>query len=239
MTYIAQEGDKFRTVSGGDVEFWDYAGETPDGEILIRRTVEDNAEYVRHLEPTKDELERTSTDWRCLDDPTEFEAIVHMPRLTGDGGPNIGDICTRVVRGTSLMYRIRDFEQYGELRIAQLTLIPDVLGFHPYDQVSYIPGEGWQWRDGQTVMFTNGKTDELARKATRLDTLHQELLAKYLHYEALAYLAPANSVGAVVRDELAEQLFVAQTGLRREQEPIKFQEFAEVLHEEYLASIQQ
>lgn len=170
------------------------------------------------------------------------------PQLLLGKGPHIGDATSRVINGVSLLYRVHRVEtnEFGHSYVT-LTLLPDVLGHPPYEDVARDPSTGkCTWSNGEPVVFTSGQNNELALKATRLDTLHKVLRAKYFHYEAMAEKpvvtnsdAGSRIIARAIRDEYAEQLFLLETGLRYDQAAEKYEEFYEALHDEFLASQEQ
>jgi hypothetical protein len=236
--------DKFRTVSDGVAEYWYYVGTNEEGEILIRTEV-DGTEYTRRLEPTRDELERTATDWRCVDDPDGFDEITHLPYKGTPEPPFPGDITSRAINGVSLLYRVSDVKPRNGYKIAHLTLVGDVLGYQPTSQVIYTEGNGWQWDDNAEAHFTSGAADELALKASRMDATHQMLRSNYFYCEEVLAAPDVMSRGKdkvftiaqAAREAYAKQLFLVETGLLPEQaDDGKFEEFYEALHQEFLAS---
>ena len=167
----------------------------------------------------------------------EAETPTHV--VTGMG-PHTGDLTTRVIGDVSLLYRVRRVEPRNGYKVARLSLVCDVLGFQPTADVYFTPGGGWQWNDSQEpVHFTCGNTNELALKASRLDSLRKILRANYFHFEAMAHSTPPeDTTGDAIRDEYAKQLFHIETGLLPERAEEKYEEFYEALHDEYLASIE-
>lgn len=234
-------GDKFRTLTHDDVEeMWTFNGFDPDDGTYIVSQDREGQTYTRRFGPTG--IGWSASGWRCEDDNEEFKQITYLPAPSLHQGPEVGDATSRVINGASLLYRVKDIKHInGEHPFTDVTLAlaGNVLGYRPEAHAYMSPANGkYVWDDDmQTeVVFTSGRNNDLARAATRLTTLRQTLRAKYFHYEAMAYLAPSNSTGAVVRDEYAELLFLVETGLRYDQDPERYEEFCEALHEEYMAS---
>lgn len=147
--------------------------------------------------------------------------------------PQVGDFTSRVVNGTSLLYRVRSIE-YGTY--AALDLIDGPGGCNLTEHVC-LTTIGWEWPDGAKVTFTSGSGTWQALAATRLTTLREVLRNKYFHYAAMAEQTPPEDTTADgIRDEYAEQLFLTETGLRYDQDVERFEEFYDTLHDEFLAS---
>lgn len=240
-------GDEFHTVNdGGTQEIWRIVSDR-DGEYLAMQLI-DNVEITRRFA-----RDRRGT-WVCIDDP-DFTEITHKPVpplgiVVGVGvGPHTGDLTVRVVNGVSLLYRVRRVQPRNGYKVAELLLINGPQGYAKTTQVFWTPEFGdWQWNDSkEKVHFTSGSSDETALKASRLDTLRETLRSKYFYYEAMAHTPAANGVrteanatAMAIRDEIAEALFLVETGLRPDQawDAAQFPEFYEALHDEYLDSIE-
>lgn len=241
-------GDEFHTVNdGGAQEIWRIQSDRHGEYFAIQMF--DDVEIVRRFARDR------RGNWVCIDDPDGFTGIIHKPVpplgiVLGTGlGPKTGDLTTRVVNGVSLLYRVRRVQPRNGYKVTELLLINGPIGHQPTTQVFWTPESGcWQWNDSkEKVEFTSGSADETALKASRLDTLRRTLRAKYMHYEAMAHTPAANGVrteanatASAIRDEIAEALFLVESGLRPDQtwDETQFPEFQEALHDEYLASIE-
>lgn len=234
-------GDEFHTVNdGGTQEIWRIQSER-NGELFAIQLFDD-VEITRRFA-----RDRRGT-WVCIDDP-DFTEITHKPvpplGIVMGTGPHTGDLTTRVVQGRSLLFRVLRIETRDRYKVAILTWInAPASATDTQTQVYWTPEMGeWRWNDAEEkVVFTSGTANEVALKATRLDALRKTLRAKYFHYEAMAHSTPPEFTTAdAIRDEIAEALFLIETGLRPDQtwDTQQFSEFYEGLHDEYLASIEQ
>lgn len=247
FAFIPQVGDELHTVGhDGAVEVWKIQL-LHDGHEYVASQLINRQEYTRRFRVS-------GAEWTCVDDPDEFAKIdympVSMPGVFAAKGPHAGDFTTRVLNGASLLYRVQRIQPRNGYATAILSLVGESHGYQLSQQACYTPESGWTWNDSkEPVEFTRWRADEVALKATRLEALRKTLRAKYFHYEAEA-IAPAAAMGqtrgeaarvaSAICDEIAEELFFIETGLRPDQtwDETQFAEFHEALHDEYLASIE-
>lgn len=233
-------GDEFHTANdGGTQEVWRIKFDRND--VYLALQMFDDVEITRRFARDR------RGNWVCIDDPDGFTSIIHKPvpplGIVMGVGPHNGDLTTRVVHGRSLLFRVLRIETSDRYKVATLTWVDAPAGTESQTQVYWTPEMGeWRWNDAEEkVEFTSGSANEVARKATRLDSLRKTLRDKYFFYENQHATETAWAVMAAIRDEYTEMLFQLETGLRPEQiwDPQEYTEFCEKLHEEWEASREQ
>lgn len=242
-------GDKFLTVTHDDnTEIWTFNGFDPDDGTYIVAREREGQVYTRQFGPVG--VGWTATGWRCEDDEEEFKQITFLPAPSLHQGPEVGDATSRVVNGASLLYRVRSINHIkGENPFTDMTLalVGNILNHRPEVHAYMSPANGkYVWDDDMEteVVFTSGRNNDMALAATRLTTVRRVLRNKYFHFANSAYRAAPSDGGqaafsqtaSAICNEYAELLFLTETGLRYDEDPERYEDFYESLHDEYLAS---